>query len=95
MESDKIRVEVAYARPDVQVVIPIEIGPDATAEEAIRHSGVLELFPEIDLAINKIGVFGKLVKPGTALHPGDRLEIYRQLIADPKEARRKRAADDT
>lgn len=94
MESaGKIRVEVAYARPDVQVVIPIEINADATVEEAIRHSGVLESFPEIDLAVNKIGVFGKLVKAGGGLRPGDRVEIYRPLIADPKEARRKRAAE--
>lgn len=89
----KIRVEIAYARPDTQVIIPLEIAPDGTVEDAIRHSGVLESFPEIDLAANKVGIFGKLVGLDGPLRPGDRIEIYRALIADPKEGRRKRAVE--
>ncbi len=91
-ESDKIPVEVAYGRPDIQVIIPLEVAPGTTLEEAIRISGVLEQFPEIDLSSNKTGIFGKLAKPDTVLQPQDRVEIYRPLIADPKESRRKRAA---
>jgi len=94
MESvDKIEVEVSYARPDAQVIIPVKVDAHATVEEAIRLSGVLEQFPDIDLAVNKVGVFGKLSKLGAQLQPGDRVEIYRPLIADPKESRRQRAAE--
>jgi putative ubiquitin-RnfH superfamily antitoxin RatB of RatAB toxin-antitoxin module len=95
MESAyKIEVEVSYARPDVQVVLPVKVNADATVEEVIRLSGVLEQFPDIDLAVNKVGVFGKLSKLTAQLQPGDRVEIYRTLIADPKESRRQRAAAD-
>jgi putative ubiquitin-RnfH superfamily antitoxin RatB of RatAB toxin-antitoxin module len=92
MESDEfISVEVAYAKPELQVIIPLKVHRGATAEEAVRLSGIVERFPEIDLTVNKIGVFGKLGKADVALRPGDRVEIYRPLIADPKEVRRKRA----
>jgi putative ubiquitin-RnfH superfamily antitoxin RatB of RatAB toxin-antitoxin module len=64
-----------------------------TAKQAIEVSGILERFPEIDLKINKIGIFGKVAKLDTLLTEGDRVEIYRPLIADPKEARKKRAAE--
>jgi putative ubiquitin-RnfH superfamily antitoxin RatB of RatAB toxin-antitoxin module len=94
MESaDKIDVEVSYARPDVQVIIPVKADASATVEEVIKLSGVLEQFPDIDLAVNKVGVFGKLSKLGAQLQAGDRVEIYRALIADPKESRRQRAAE--
>lgn len=93
MEGDEfMAVEVAYARPDVQVIIPLKVREGATIEEAVQQSGILERFAEIDLKTNKVGVFGKLGKPQTVLKPGDRVEIYRGLIADPKEVRRKRAA---
>ena len=88
----KFQVEVAYARPDVQVIIPLEVEAGTTLAEAIHVSGILEQFPEIDLAKNKVGIFGKLAKPDTVLREKDRVEIYRPLIADPKESRRKRAA---
>ena len=64
-----------------------------TAAQAITTSGVLLKFPEIDLAQSKLGIFGKLVKPDTVLREHDRVEIYRPLIADPKEVRRQRALD--
>lgn len=91
--AEKIEVEVAYARPDAQVIIPIKVNAGATLEDAINASGVLEQFPEIDLGVNKVGVFGKLSKLNGTLRAGDRVEIYRQLIADPKEVRRQRAAE--
>ena len=64
-----------------------------TAEQAIRQSKIIEQFPEIDLTVNKVGVFGKLASLETALRHMDRVEIYRALIADPKEVRRQRAAE--
>lgn len=87
-----IQVEVAYALPDEQIVLPVEGEPGMTVKEAIEQSGILELHPEIDLAKNKVGVFGKATKLDAVLYPGDRVEIYRPLIADPKEARKKRAS---
>ncbi|WP_045224759.1 RnfH family protein [Methyloterricola oryzae] len=87
-----MKVEVAYARPDVQVILALEVAEATTAEGAIRQSGILERFPEIDLAQNRIGIFSKACKLDQILRSGDRVEIYRPLIADPKEARRNRAA---
>jgi len=91
--SFKILVEVAYARPDMQVIIPLEVAPGTTVEQAIQQSGVLTRFPEIDLAVNQVGVFGKLGKLDQILREKDRVEIYRKLIADPKEIRKQRAAE--
>lgn len=88
-----IAVEVAYARPEQQVLIEIDLPVDATVEAAILSSGILDRFPEIDLARNKVGVFGKLAKLTQTLRAGDRVEIYRPLIADPKEVRRQRASE--
>lgn len=90
--TKKMRIEVAYAKPDEQVILGLEIAEGATAEAAIRESGILRRFPEIDLGQNTVGVFGKVCKPDHVLRPGDRVEIYRPLIADPKESRRNRAA---
>lgn len=84
-------VEVAYARPDQQLIIPVKLVEGMTAEMAIKQSGILEKFPEIDLSVNKIGLFGKLNSLETVLRHLDRVEIYRPLIADPKEIRRQRA----
>lgn len=92
-ESELMTVEVAYARPDRQLIVPLQVMPGTTAEQAIRQSGILEVFPEIDLETSKIGVFAKLSKKDTELKAGDRVEIYRPLIADPKEVRRKREAE--
>jgi putative ubiquitin-RnfH superfamily antitoxin RatB of RatAB toxin-antitoxin module len=92
-DSEKMIVEVAYARDDRQLILPVEAAPGITAEQAIVASGILDVFPEIDLAKNKIGIFGKLSKKDAALKAGDRVEIYRPLIADPKEVRRKREAE--
>ena len=86
------RVEVAFATPERQVIVPVEVPAGTTAIEAVRPSGIEEQFPEIDLATNRMGVFGKLCKPERLLAPGERVEIYRPLKADPKAVRRERAA---
>lgn len=88
-----IRVEVAYARPDQQAVLPVELPAGATLEQAIIQSRILEQFPELDLKTAKVGVFGKLGKLSATLRNGDRVEIYRPLIADPKAVRKQRAAE--
>lgn len=88
-----LMAEVAYALPEKQLIIPVKITEGMTAEAAIRASGIMEKFPEIDLGTNKIGLFGKLSKLDTVLRHLDRVEIYRPLIADPKEVRRQRAAE--
>jgi hypothetical protein len=89
----KMTIEVAYAEPDTQMIIPLTVDEGVTLEEAIRQSGVLETFPDIDLAVNKVGVFGKLGKLNQVLRERDRVEIYRKLIADPKAVRKQRAAE--
>jgi uncharacterized protein len=90
---ENITVEVAYALPQHQLIIPVHVATDTTAEDAIKLSGIMVKFPEIDLAKNQIGIFGKLTKLDTPLRHLDRVEIYRDLIADPKEVRKQRAAD--
>lgn len=91
VRADSIGVEVAYARPDKQVIIVVTVPSGALLEEAIACSGVLQQFPEIDLGRNKVGIFGKLSHLHAPLRAGDRVEIYRPLMADPKESRRRRA----
>ena len=92
MNGETIFVEVAYARSEEQTVKELHAASGITVEEAINQSGIMKEFPEINLSVNKVGVFGKAASLKTALHQGDRVEIYRPLIADPKEARKKRAA---
>ena len=89
--SKDITIEVAYAAARGQTVLRLEVKGGTTIGEAIKQSGILHQFPEIDLALNKVGIFGKLARTDTLLRDRDRLEIYRALIADPKEARRRRA----
>lgn len=91
--AEAISVEVAYALPQVQTLLALEVPAGTTAREAVRLSGILEKHPEIDLEHAKLGIFGKHIKPELTLREGDRVEIYRPLIADPKEVRRQRAAE--
>lgn len=91
MANENFRIEVAYALPDKQLIIPLEGSEGITLREAIERSGISGHYPEIDLEKAKVGIFGKLAKLDTRLKPDDRVEIYRPLIADPKEMRRKRA----
>jgi len=90
--ADTIPVEVVYALADRQVILALEVAANASIADVITQSGILEQFPEIDVVKNKVGVFGKLGKLTDTLHAGDRVEIYRPLIADPKEVRKQRAA---
>ena len=93
MSTVSVNVEVVYALPDVQPLMRVQAAEGATVEAVIRDSGVLEAFPEIDLSKNKVGIFSKLVKLDETVRDRDRVEIYRPLIADPKEVRRKRAEE--
>ena len=86
------RVEVAYATPSRQEVIEVVIPPGASIEQVIRESGLLQRFPEIDLARSRVGIFGEIASLQDPVRDGDRVEIYRPLLADPKETRRRRAA---
>ena len=91
--QSEITVELAYEFQHAQLIIPVMVQVGTTAENAIYASGILKKFPEIDLTDNKVGIFGKAIKPDTVLRHLDRVEIYRPLIADPKEVRKQRAAD--
>jgi putative ubiquitin-RnfH superfamily antitoxin RatB of RatAB toxin-antitoxin module len=101
-DFDLITVEVAYALPHKQKIISLLVEPGTTAMEAVKRSRIQEHFPDIDLNNLKMGIFGQSL--GTKgletadkhlLHQGDRVEIYRPLVSDPKEARRKRAEKDS
>ncbi len=92
-QAVKIDVEVAFAREDNQQILSLSVDKGTTLEQAVEQSGILRMFPEIDLKVNKIGIFGKLGKKTAEIKAGDRVEIYRPLIADPKEVRRKREAE--
>lgn len=91
-EQSIINVEVAYARPDKQAILDVRVAEGTTAIEAVRQSGISDVFEEIDLENSKLGIFAKPVPPQQVLREGDRVEIYRPLIADPKEVRKARAA---
>ena len=91
MKQPLIRVVVAYAGRDHQVLRRLDVAPGSTLADAISVSGVLRDFAEIDLARNRVGIFGRLARLDAPLCEGDRVEIYRPLTADPKEARRRRA----
>ena len=87
-----IKVEVIYALPDTVHVKQMQITDGSTIMDAITRSGILETCPEIDLEKNRVGIFSQLKDLDTRITDGDRVEIYRPLIANPKDARRKRAA---
>lgn len=89
-----MQVSVCYSEPSQQVWLRIEIPEEATAGAAIAQSGILGMFPHIDLATQKIGVFGKVIKPDTPLQPGDRVEIYRPILCDPATVPRRQMADE-
>lgn len=90
--STTISVEVAYALPDKQLIKIIDIELGATARDAAINSGMADVFEGLNLATADLGVFGKAVKADYKLREGDRVEIYRPLIIDPKEVRKQRAA---
>lgn len=88
-----INVEIAHATPEKQLILKLHVQDGITAEQAINQSGILNEFPAIDLKQNDIGIFSKPCTLDTVLNNGDRVEIYRALIADPKEVRRRRAEE--
>jgi hypothetical protein len=89
-----MQVAVAYSEPTQQIWLRIEVPEDTTVEQAIIKSGLLRQFPEIDLTERAVGVFGKLVKLDAGLKPGDRVEVYRPIIADPATVPRRVMADE-
>lgn len=92
-EAEKIVVEVAYAYPEKYFLKKVYLDSPMTIQNVILQSGVLEKYTEIDLRENKIGIFSRPAKLTDLVENGDRIEIYRPLIADPKEIRRKRAQE--
>ena len=88
----RIGVTVVYARPGLQAVRRVSVDAGSSLLDALRASGLLEELPEIDLSVNRTGVFGQPARLDAQLHEGDQVEIYRPLPADPNELRRKRAA---
>jgi len=91
--SEQIHIEVVYASGTRQKVVPVSLAAGATVRDAIERSGLLDEFPEIDLGKARLGIWNKLAKPDAVVRDKDRIEIYRALIADPKEVRRQRAAE--
>ena len=89
--SEQLTVEVAYALPERQSLLTVAVSSLDTVQQVIEQSGILQQFPEIDLATQKVGVWSRPVKLTDTVKQGDRIEIYRPLIADPKDLRRRRA----
>ncbi|MBB1270662.1 RnfH family protein [Shewanella sp. SR44-3] len=90
-ETEKFAVDVVYALPHQQKIITVTVEPGTRFIDAVQMSQIVSFFPEIDLATVKLGTFSRQVKHDDVLEPGQRIEIYRPLIADPKDVRRKRA----
>ena len=91
--AEMISIEVCYALPTKQELISVKLPQGATLLQALEASGLLQKYPDIDLKKNKFGIYAKLSKPDSLLRDRDRVEIYRPLIADPKEVRKQRAAE--
>lgn len=91
--SESLHLEVCYARPEKQELVSITLPAGATLQQGVEASGLLSKYPEIDLKKNKFGIYARLAKLDTPLRDKDRIEIYRPLIADPKEVRKQRAAE--
>ncbi len=87
-----MQIEVVYALRDKQTLLELKVNEGVTLKQAIEASGMLDIYPQIDLIKDKTGIFGKIAKLDTILRDKDRVEIYRSLIADPKAVRKKRAA---
>jgi uncharacterized protein len=84
-----MQIGVAYSEPGQQIWLNIEVPDGSSVKEAVERSGILKQFPHIDLGVQKVGVFGRLVKLDAAVKPGDRIEIYRGIIADPETVPRR------
>lgn len=90
-DEPRLRVEVAVAWPELQVVVELELAPGSTVADAIDRSGLQQRFPSLSVAPGRVGVFAEICSTDRVLHDGDRVEIYRPLKMDPKEARRRAA----
>lgn len=90
-QSTLIKIEVVYGTPTEQELLLLEVEDGITVEQAIISSGILSSFPEVDLNVNKVGVWNRTAKLTDTIKDLDRIEIYRPLIADPKEVRKRRA----
>ena len=86
-----LRVEVVYALPQEEDAVTLALAPGSTALDAVRAAGMLARHPEIERHRLRLGIHGRVVDPGVRLADGDRVEVYRPLAMDPKEARRRRA----
>lgn len=91
--AESLSIEVAYALPHKQELVQLALPAGCTVQQAIEASGLREKYPEIDMSKSKVGIYGKLTKLDTLLRDRDRVEVYRPLVADPKEVRRKRAEE--
>ncbi len=91
MTEKQIAVEVAYANPGKQALLEVVVEQGTTVEQAVKASGILQRFSDIDLTVNKLGIWSRVCKLTDEVRDGDRIEIYRPLIADPKEVRKRRA----
>lgn len=89
---ERLTIEVAYALPQQQALVKLQVDAGTSLRQAIEQSGLLQRYPEIDLDRDRVGVFSRLAQLDEVLRAGDRVEIYRPLIADPKDARRARVA---
>ena len=88
-----MQVSVAYSEPNQQIWLRIEVPEECTVQHAIDRSHLLDMFPNIDLSVQKVGIFGKLSHLDAPLHSGDRVEIYRGIIADPKTVPRRQIGE--
>jgi putative ubiquitin-RnfH superfamily antitoxin RatB of RatAB toxin-antitoxin module len=88
-----MQIGVTYSEPGQQLWLNIEVPDSATVREAVQRSGLLKQFPHIDLDTQKVGIFGRLVKPDAALRAGDRIEIYRAITCDPQTVPRRDGAE--
>lgn len=91
--AEMLNIEVCYALTGKQELVKLKVPAGTTVQQAVEASGLLTKYPEIDLKKNKFGIFAKLSKLDAALRDRDRVEVYRPLIADPKEVRKQRAAE--
>lgn len=89
--TDELNIEVVYGVPNKQRLVAFTVAANCNVEDAIGQSGLLSEFKDIDLSVNKVGIWNRVVKLSEVLTDGDRIEIYRPLIADPKEVRKRRA----
>ena len=91
--SESISIEVVYPLPQEQILWQVQVAPNTTVREAIQASGVLNRYSELELEKLSVGIFGKVTQLDTVVRVKDRIEIYRPLLADPKEVRKRRAAE--